>query len=129
MLVDSIDAQCNSLQFRTGELKRVSLEENAARNRKLGLLVRASDYAQNSARFLYNCSVGLMTGQSKKYAWTEVPLNLGEIIMLVNEVGRALRLFELPMIFVACCCAGAFVRNFYERRVQWRPASRQHFVV
>jgi hypothetical protein len=73
-------------QLRTGELQRVSLEENAARNRKLGLLVRASDYAQNSGRFLYNFTIGLVTGQPKKYEWSDVPLNLGEIIMLVNEV-------------------------------------------
>lgn len=72
-------------KIRTGELKRVSLQENASHNRQLGWLVRGSDLLHNTPAALYNWTVGWVA-QPKAYQWSEKPINLGEIIDLVNQV-------------------------------------------
>lgn len=76
---------CSSPQIRSGELELVSLEENAAQNRRLGTMIRALDWGKNAGRFTYNWTAGWFT-QPKPYQWSEVPINLGEIIQLVNDV-------------------------------------------
>ena len=85
LVVNVVVVVAAAAQLRTGEIQLVSLEENAASNRKLGAMIRGIDWAKNSGRFLYNWTAGWVAAPLK-YTWSEIPLNLGEIINVVNQV-------------------------------------------
>uniref|UniRef100_A0A6B2L244 Protein kinase domain-containing protein n=1 Tax=Arcella intermedia TaxID=1963864 RepID=A0A6B2L244_9EUKA len=70
-------------KIRRGELNSVSHEKWKIRFARVGL--RCQDLLKNYFRLLYNLSFGLFT-QKKPYQWSELPVNLAEIIELLHNV-------------------------------------------
>jgi aarF domain-containing kinase len=72
-------------KIRNGEIERRDVDDEARRGKLIKLAVVGSNVAKNSGRFLYNWTAGWVT-KPKKYEWEAAPINLGEILRLLNQV-------------------------------------------
>lgn len=72
-------------KIRRGEIEKRDVHDEARRMRAIGTMVRVADVAKNSGRALYNWTVGWVA-PNLEYQWSTLPINLGEILDLLNKV-------------------------------------------
>jgi len=68
-----------------GEIEMRSIEEEASRTKVVQRAIFAMDVAKNTGRALFNATVGWF-GPTKEYKWSEQPINLGEVLDVLNRV-------------------------------------------
>ena len=103
-------------QVKAGKFKWQSLDESAAATKRIGIALRAGDWAANTGRAVYNWTAGWVVAPLP-YAWTKPPINLAEVLKVVNEVCLCLCVCVCVCVFLAvyvCVFMCVFVFPVFE---------------
>jgi len=98
MTLEELEAEQTAL-YESGVLKKKRGDDVAAREgarmARIRSLIRASDYARNAPRFAWNWTLGWVLPRRWRlaYRWSELPLNLGDILDTLLRV-HAYEIFQ-----------------------------------
>eukprot|EP00755_Sulcionema_specki_P005313 Sspe_Gene.4811::Locus_1589_Transcript_1_1_Confidence_1.000_Length_1721::g.4811::m.4811/K08869/ADCK, ABC1; aarF domain-containing kinase len=73
-------------KLESGELQLRGAAEEARATRRLQLFLRVRDYCYNYLRCLYNLTPLALIFGMKRLQWSELPINLGEIMQTLTDV-------------------------------------------